>query len=152
MKKKNKKILLIILVITTLLNACCSKEDLIDVDFANFIFKDKVSGENLFYGTNNILNKDSIFISYNNANDFQRIVYNNNQIDSTIPIRFKLSTQVFIKFSNNDIDTFLITYKDISKKTSTGQCKLTATIIKSIKFNNDFLNTDNLQKAIIIKK
>jgi hypothetical protein len=145
------KIFTIVFAICILFNACCSKEALVDVDFANFQFIDKVSGENLF-GLNGTLNIDSVYLKFNSTGSFQRLTNIHNQLDSVINIDFDLSNQVFIKFSNNDVDTFIINYSEISSKTATGQCKLTASVINGLMFNREIIDVSNLQKTIIIYK
>lgn len=151
MKIKNTTYLLLFTTLVAL-HACCSKEGLADVDYASFIFINKSTGINLFSNANSTLNKDSIFISYNDTDNFQKLFTNNNQLDSVITIDFNKSNTVFVKFPDNDIDTFKVGYETISSKTQTGQCKLSATIIKNIQYNNELLNTNNLQNSIKINK
>lgn len=149
--KLNYKNFTTVFAICILLNACCSKENLVDLDFVNVIFKNKITNENLLglYGT---LNIDSVYLKFNSTDSFHRVTYSYNQLDSIINIDFNLSNQVFIKFSNNDIDTFLINYSNVFSKTAIGQCKLSASVIDNLKFNGNNLDVSNLQKTMIIYK
>ena len=151
MKKKSTTYTLIFSILIAL-QSCCSKENLVDMDYANFNFINKSTGKNLFSNTENNINKDSIFISYIDTSTFQKLIINSNPSDSILTIDFNRVNTVFIKFSDNDIDTFKVNYETISSKTKTGPCKLSATIIKSIQYNNGFLNTTNLQRTINIYK
>jgi len=152
-KKMKTKLRTSVLVLATLvaLQACCSKDDLDDVDYANFLFKDKASGENLF-GYDRLLNIDSVYLKYYSTDSFHRISFTHNNLDSTISIDFNMANEILIKFPNNDVDTFMVSYNNITSKTSAGQCKLTASVINSLKFNGNIIDISNLQKTIIIYK
>lgn len=151
--KMKIKITTYILAFTTLvvLQSCCSKENLVDMDYANFLFKEKASGKNLF-GLNSSFSLDSVCLKYYSTDSFHKISYAHSNLDSTIRIDFNLTNELLVRFSNNDVDTFIITYNKISSKTSAGQCKLTASIMNSLKFNGNIIDISNLQNPIIIYK
>jgi hypothetical protein len=131
------------------LNACCSKEDLAGNDIGKFIFLDSI-GNNIFFGPSKSLNRDSIFIKNGNSG-YQKLTINANDLDSIILINFNYADTSYIKFSNNDIDTFSLTYEVITGKTSAGNCKLSAVVLNGIKYNGTALSSD-FQNPIKIYK
>lgn len=150
--RNNKQILIQFTVSILLFAACCSKENLVDITNQDIVFLDKTSGKNIFFGADSLYNKDSIFISYDNAINFERINTIYESTDSSIQIDFKNLNTCLLKFSNNDIDTFKLTYSDVTEKTSKGQCKLSASVLKTIQFNNASAITSNYSSAITIFK
>lgn len=143
------KIHIIIIMGLFALNACCSKEELAGNDIGKFIFLDN-TGNNIFFGSSKSLNRDSIFIK-NGKNDYRKLTVHTNDLDSVILINFDYADTSYIKFSNNDIDTFSLTYVEVKGKTAAGNCKLSAKVLNSIKYNGTALSTE-IQKPIKIYK
>jgi hypothetical protein len=142
------KIYTLILAELIVFQACCSKEDLVDISNQQVIFLDKNTNENLF--NNPTYNKDSLAISYNNGISFERI--QSSFDDSVINIDFKMKDTCYLKITNTDIDTFFVNYQNTSDNSEKGQCKLNARVLKDIRFNNNTLQNASYTEPVIIYK
>ncbi|MDB5228107.1 MAG: hypothetical protein JWN78_2300 [Bacteroidota bacterium] len=128
--------------VTTLIiiQACCSKEFIVGDISRNICFLDKTSGYNLLFGVNKVYNKDSIFVRYDNDTFYHIVSIPYNSTDTFVNVVFNNASTCFIKFSNNDVDTFSIQYEEKTAKTAKGICRLSFNEIVSLKYNNVSLN------------
>lgn len=142
---KKIKIILFISLAILFLQACCTKEYTIGDIQRNFSFIDISTDKDVFFGNDKTWNKDSILIKYNSSGTYNKIfnsLYSKYQ-DSTIVINFNNNDSCFIKFPNNDIDTFLIKYEEQTRKSFGGPCKMKFNVIKSLAYNNVYVDINH---------
>ena len=135
-----------------LMQACCSKEALLDISVQQFVFLDKTTHRNLFFDADAVYNKDSIFISYDKGITYEKVEPPVSPADSSIKIDFRFKDTCLIKLSDGDTDTFTLNYEDLSKKSAAGQCRLTSTVLKDIRYNANESVEANYSRSLTMYK
>lgn len=132
-----------------LLQACCSQEYIFGDIFRNVKFYDATTGKNLFFGTDKIFNKDSVYIKYQNDSNFYKLTYS--EQDSLFSLNFKESTVCYLLFQNGNVDTLSISYMDNKVKHAIGTCYQNVKDISGILYNNQTINSTQVPLILHVK-
>lgn len=126
------------------LQACCSKEYITGAYLQRFALIDAATGNNLLFGINKIYNVDSVLVKCSNDTEYKKVTVLSNLSDSVVYINFNYANTCFIKFTDNDIDTFTMQYIEREARNQRGVCRQSYMDMVSLKYNNVALSlTDN---------
>ncbi len=129
--------------VTLILQSCCSKEYIAGTYLHPFAFLDATTGNNLLFGANKIYDVDSISIKCSNATEYKNVTVPANSVDSVIYLHFNNANTCFIKFSDNDIDTFTMQYVEREGRNQRGICRQSYMDMVSLKYNNVALDVND---------